>query len=84
MGGDSWDSAEIPLMEDFERYRIAILSRNGSVKRVMESETTSLLYTIADERADFGTTQTHLSIRIVQLSRIAGEGFAATAQCLIA
>lgn len=84
MGGDSWDSAEVPLNEDFERYRITILTGSGSVKRVMESETTSLLYAAADERADFGVAQTHLSIRIVQLSHSAGEGFATTTQCLIA
>jgi len=84
IGGDSWDSAEVPLNEEFERYRLFILSSSGTVKRIVETEKSEFLYTNADERIDFGVAQTVLQVRIAQLSHIADEGFATTTRCLIA
>ncbi len=82
-GGDNWDMAEVPLSEDFERYRITIVGSQEAPLRVLETETQSLLYKASDEIADFGTPQNRLSLRVRQLSRMAGEGFMASANCLI-
>jgi hypothetical protein len=72
-GGDSWDVAEVPLVEDSEAYRVEILS-GESVVRTLESNSPSTLYVSADEVADFGTPQTELTVRIAQLSAVVGAG----------
>ncbi len=69
---DSW-VGEIPLGEDSEQYAVDILS-GSSVVRTLASTAPSVLYAAADEIADFGSVQTSLSIRVVQLSATVGRG----------
>jgi hypothetical protein len=76
--GDSWDAIEAPLGEASESYAVDILS-GAIVKRTLTTATPSVLYAAADEIADFGSQQTILSVRAVQLSAAAGRGIAATA-----
>lgn len=75
--GDSW-SGEVPLGEDREAYEIDIMS-GSTVLRTLTSTAPAVLYATADEIADFGTTQTSLTVRAAQLSATAGRGFAAQA-----
>jgi hypothetical protein len=72
-GGDSWETAEVPLGEASERYRVEILS-GATVKRTLETATPAVLYAAADELADFGAPQASLVLRVAQLSAVVGPG----------
>ena len=76
LGADSWEAAEVPLAEDSEAYAVEI--RDGAtVKRTLSSSTTSILYTAAQQIADWGAPLgpgNSLDIRIYQLSALIGRG----------
>ncbi|MFB2595748.1 glycoside hydrolase TIM-barrel-like domain-containing protein [Paracoccus sp. p4-l81] len=73
---DAWEQVEVPLAEDLESYDVQILD-GAAVKRTLTSSTTSVLYTAAQQTADWGALlgpgQT-LAIRIYQLSNRLGRG----------
>jgi hypothetical protein len=73
---DAWEQVEVPLAEDLESYDVQILD-GAVVKRTLTSSTTSVLYTSAQQTADWGAplgpSQT-LTIRIYQLSNRLGRG----------
>jgi hypothetical protein len=75
--GDGW-SVEVPLGEEREAYELDVLS-GTTVKRTLVSDAPSMLYTAADELADFGAAQTSLSVRLAQMSATVGCGFITTA-----
>jgi hypothetical protein len=77
-GGDSWEALEVPLDEAGEAYRVEILDADEIV-RIIETGAPEALYTNADELADFGAPQSLLSVRVAQLSAVAGPGRARTA-----
>lgn len=81
---DAWEQVEVPLAEDSESYDIQIID-GALVKRTLTSITTSVLYTAAQQTADWGTPlgpgQT-LAIRIYQLSNRLGRGTPATVTLL--
>ena len=79
--GDSW-TGEVPLGEDSERYEVDILS-GSTVLRTLSATAPSVLYAAADEMADFGATQTSLSLRVVQLSATVGRGFTAERMLIV-
>jgi hypothetical protein len=70
--GDAW-GVEVPLGEDTEAYEVDILD-GSNVVRTLASSSPAVLYTIADELADFGIAQASLTIRICQLSSTIGRG----------
>ncbi|RTL49775.1 MAG: hypothetical protein EKK40_15675 [Bradyrhizobiaceae bacterium] len=70
--GDAW-GVEVPLGEDSEAYQVDILS-GASVVRTLSATTSAVLYASADEIADFGTEQTSLRIRVMQMSSSVGRG----------
>lgn len=72
-GGDSWEALEVPLNESAEAYRVEILD-GANVVRTIETEEPFALYANADEIADFGSPQSLLSVRVAQLSAVAGPG----------
>lgn len=73
-GGDSWESVEVPLAEDEERYAIDIMA-GATVLRSLETVTPMLTYDAAAQTTDFGTTDfSMLTIRVAQLSRSFGRG----------
>ncbi len=74
--GDSWDTIDVPLNEASEAYELDVLD-GATVKRTLSSTATSVLYPAADEIADFGSAQSNLTARIVQLSATVGRGVAA-------
>ncbi len=59
-----------------ERYEVDILS-GATVLRTLSVTQPRALYAAADEMADFGSPQTSLSMRVMQLSATVGRGFAA-------
>ncbi|MDB5643861.1 MAG: hypothetical protein JWN07_3178, partial [Hyphomicrobiales bacterium] len=73
--GDNWAGVDVPLGESAESYVVDILS-GGAVMRTLTCDRPETLYATADETADFGAPQTHLSLRIAQVSAFVGRGFA--------
>jgi Putative phage tail protein len=73
IGGDSWDSVEVPLGEDAERYEIDILD-GGDAVRTLSAASPTATYTAAPQTDDFGSPQSSVSLRIYQLSTTAGRG----------
>jgi hypothetical protein len=68
---------EVPLGEVREAYAVDVLSAAGDVMRSYEVGAPSLLYPAADEIADFGTPQASVTVRVAQLSAVAGRGIPA-------
>lgn len=79
--GDAW-SSEVPLGEEVESYVVWILD-SADIVRTVTCASPSLLYSIADEIADFGAAQPSLSVRIAQVSTVAGPGVATEATLLL-
>ncbi len=77
-GGDNWETPEVPLQETQERYDIEILE-GSNVKRLLTSQTPSVIYTQADQISDWGALQSSYTIRIMQLSEHVGQGHPAQA-----
>ena len=76
MGGDTWESAEVPLAEEDERYALDVMS-GDTVVRSVEVDAASFIYDAAAQVADFGDTSfATLTIRVAQLSRSFGRGTA--------
>ena len=74
--GDNWQASEAPLFEDFEAYEIDILD-GISVKRTLSTNSPSVVYTGAQQIADWGALLAPpdtLDIAIYQLSAIFGRG----------
>jgi hypothetical protein len=76
-GGDSW-GLEVPLGEEREAYELDILS-GATVVRTLTCDTSGVLYSAADEIADFGAPQANLSIALYQMSTTIGRGTPALA-----
>jgi hypothetical protein len=72
--GDGWEPVDVPLAEDAEHYEIDVLKAD-TIVRTLKSTQPSVLYGNAEEAADFGALQSALSLRIVQMSAVAGRGF---------
>lgn len=74
IGGDNWEQTEVPLAEDVERYEVDILS-GVEVKRTSSATTPSVIYTAAEQIADFGTAPAlPLRVAVYQLSTSFGRG----------
>jgi hypothetical protein len=74
--GDSWDPIEVPLFEDTESYEVDVLN-GATVKRTLAANTTSVLYTGAQQTADWGAPlgpANSLQVAIYQLSAQFGRG----------
>ncbi len=77
IGGDSWESFEVPLAEERELYRLEILDEpGGETLRMVETAETSFLYTPTMQIADFGAAQWNVPIRVAQISPVYGPGVA--------
>ncbi len=77
-GGDTWSAAEVPLSETSERYEVDVLV-GEVVKRTLSSAVPSVVYTAAQQIADFGAPQATVSLRICQLSGAGSRGMPLTA-----
>lgn len=69
-----------PLGEESERYEVEIYSSSSflTVVRTISTTTAEVVYTAAQQTADFGTPQTVLHVKVYQLSAIVGRGYALT------
>jgi hypothetical protein len=82
LNGDSWEAQEVPLAESTERYEVDILA-GSTVKRVLSAASQQVLYPAADEIADFGGSQTTITVRVAQVSAEVGRGIAAEATLVV-
>jgi hypothetical protein len=73
IGGDSWESPEVPLSEDSESYEVDILD-GETVLRTLVAAASTVAYTAAQQVADFGSAQPTYSVRVYQLSGTYGRG----------
>jgi hypothetical protein len=77
-GGDSWDMAEVPLAEDWERYEIDVLD-GDVVRRTLTAGEPFVSYGADQQIADFGEMPESVLVRIYQLSAVWGRGAPRTA-----
>lgn len=73
IGGDAWETPDVPLSEDWESYEIEVLD-GASVKRTLTATSNSVVYTAAQQTADFGAPQSAVDVRVYQLSASYGRG----------
>jgi hypothetical protein len=73
LGGDSWEAAEVPLGEDSERYEVDVLD-GAVVKRTLACTTPAVVYTAAQQSADFAAVPSLVTVRVYQLSATWGRG----------
>ena len=78
IGGDSWEVADVPLGEANERYEIDVMA-GAVVKRTLASTSPSVLYTQAQQIADFGSVQSAVNLKIYQMSALTQRGAARAA-----
>lgn len=77
VGGDWLDGRDVPLGEEAEGYELDILS-NGTRLRTLSTSTPSLIYSLDQQMADFGSPQSRIEIALYQMSASVGRGFAAS------
>ncbi|PPB79751.1 putative tail protein [Albidovulum inexpectatum] len=85
LAADSWNSVEVPLLDTPEAYEVEIL-QGAAVKRVLTATTASVVYTQAQQVADFGAALARgdtLDVRIYQLSNAVGRGYPLAATIVI-
>ena len=73
------DAVDVPLDETREQYDVEILNGLSVVRTLNISDATNVIYTAAQQSADFGSPPASVSVRIYQLSDRAGRGDAASA-----
>ena len=64
----------MPLGEDLERYEVDVLDGSAAVRTLACSQP-NVLYSAANEAADFGGAQASLDLRLSQMSSSVGRGF---------
>lgn len=73
IGGDSWDLTEVPLAEETEAYEVDILSGSTAL-RTLSASAPGVLYSAAQQIADFGSPPSAFDIAVYQLSASFGRG----------
>jgi hypothetical protein len=80
LAADSWNAVEIPMSEASESWQVEILD-GATVKRSLTTATTSVVYSAADQSADWGAplgSGNALTVRIAQIGQMFGAGAALT------
>jgi hypothetical protein len=67
----------VPLGEQSEHYSIDVFSNNTytTVVRTLSSDATSVVYSAAQQTADFGSTQAIIYVKVYQVSEVVGRGY---------
>ena len=73
LNGDAWEQSVVPLNEPSENYEVDILD-GATVKRTLTSTSPSVVYTAADQVADFGSAQGSVDVVVYQMSDVIGRG----------
>ncbi len=77
IGGDAWEPVEAPLGEASEAYAVAI-GDGVDVFRTLTAASPSVVYSAAEQTADFGILPSEISVSISQVSPTEGPGLALT------
>ena len=72
-GGDNWELPDAPLGEESESYEVDILD-GANVKRTLTASSPSVVYSSADQIADFGGVQSRVSVKVYQTNILFGRG----------
>ena len=81
IGGDNWETVEVPLgeaREAYEAYQVDILD-GTTVKRTLSVSEPRASYSEADQIADWGALQNSYDITVYQISDVFGRGAGANA-----
>lgn len=78
IGTELPDAGDIPLDEPTESYQVDVLDA-GDVVRTLASSTASVVYSAAQQTADFGSAQPAVAVRIYQIGQLVGRGTPAEA-----
>ena len=70
--GDSWQGYEVPLGEEFERYRLRFLGGDGALRREIEIGQPQWTYTATQQAQD--GLDGGLSVTVAQISALFGPG----------
>lgn len=73
IGGDAWEPVEVPLGEAGEAYQVDILDAEAVLRSVTTPQP-SLVYTAAEQTADFGALPDAIGVRVRQVSATEGPG----------
>jgi hypothetical protein len=73
LNGDAWEPASVPLNEPSEQYEVDILD-GPAVVRTLTATSPSVVYSAADQAADFGSAQSSVSVIVYQISEVVGRG----------
>ncbi len=80
IGGDGWETADVPLAEEDERYLLKVF-KAGAPVRSLELTHPTHLYSAVDQETDFGLPlPSSFEISVAQVSRSFGPGAAREAQ----
>ena len=74
LGGEWRDGVDVPLSEQSELYHVQIMNGLTVVRTVEGITTPSLVYTAAQQVADFGAVQSSFVVKVYQISAIIGRG----------
>ena len=80
LAADSWQGLEVPMVEEVESYEVRIMD-GAAVKRTLTSDKSSVVYSAAQQTADWGAELApgdSVTVRICQLSTRLGRGTAIT------
>jgi len=77
IGGDGWEQPDVPLGEESEAFEVEIWS-GGTLRRTLTTQAQEILYTAADQAADFGSAAGAFTFLVFQLSTTYGWGTAGT------
>jgi len=72
-GGDGWEAQDVPLGESAEHYEIDIYD-GPAIVRTLAVESPAVIYTAAQQTADFGAPRTGIDVAVFQISPQAGRG----------
>jgi Putative phage tail protein len=74
-GADGSSTSPLPLGEDKELYEVEILNGSTVVRTISNLTTTTAIYTLAQQTADFGSHPASFSVNVYQISAQIGRGF---------
>ena len=80
---DSWLSEEIPLGEEYERYRVEVRDTGGAMVRTAETAAANWIYDAAWIASDLPALPAGIEITVRQISATAGAGLPTTRAFLI-
>lgn len=75
--GNRWSTGDVPLDSTPEQYTVSVLN-DGSVARVVTTNSSLFTYPLAQQIADFGTAPSQFDFSVTQDSATLGCGHAAT------